>query len=187
MFSAQIGFNRNILESTGSTKDYYAPWKYTFSKLGSFDEQYNPKYYLLFSACLWSHHQQLCLLIVMSFLYLQKKSTNKPIWCFCKLIFLYNWLDRYNFRWLFLRELKIDKRNSNIIYYCSYYRYILVSSAGAIGFALALLNNGVLMFIDNNQIKCIKNSGKKQFKCSNKIIIAANIMILGVQQNCIRV
>ncbi|CAL6065798.1 DUF998_domain-containing protein [Hexamita inflata] len=54
MFSAQIGFNRNILESTGSTKDYYAPWKYTFSKLGSFDEQYNPKYYLLFSACLWS-------------------------------------------------------------------------------------------------------------------------------------
>ncbi|CAL5973389.1 Hypothetical_protein [Hexamita inflata] len=93
MFSAQIGFNRNILESTGSTKDYYAPWKYTFSKLGSFDEQYNPKYYLLFSV-------------------------------------------------------------------------------------LALLNNGVLMFIDNNQIRCIKNSGKKQFKCSNKIIIAANIMIV---------
>ncbi|CAL5986460.1 Conserved_hypothetical protein [Hexamita inflata] len=169
MFSAQIGFNKNILEKTGSTKDYYAPWKYTFSKLGSFDDQYNPKYYLLFSACLWS---LIAFDIPMTFfIYRRNQLISKFGASISQIFYIIGWIGII-LDGCFCTSTKLIKGTQ--IQYISV--HIKVSSAGAIGFALALLNNGVLMFIDQNNIGCIKNSGKKQFKCAKQIIIVAIIM-----------
>ncbi|CAL6038814.1 Conserved_hypothetical protein [Hexamita inflata] len=173
MLSAWLTFNHNIWVTTGSKERYYAPWEYTFSKLGSFDAECNPHFFLLFSACLWS-------LVAFDipltfFMHRHNAIISKPGAIVSSVFYVIGWLGIFLDGCFCSSHRKIG--NSNVEFMSI---HIKVSGAGMGGFAIALFNNAVLMFRDRftwvKKVKWANHSGRNLYKCHGHVFAAAAIM-----------
>ncbi|CAL6056845.1 Conserved_hypothetical protein [Hexamita inflata] len=157
--AAWVTFDLNVWKREHSRKNFYAPWNNTFSELGSRDDNKNPKYYLLFSCCLWW-------LIIFDiplsfFVYRRNVVINKVAAVTSQVFYVVGWIC-ITFVGCFNSTMqKIP--GMNVV---SMDIHVPAAVLGMIGFAAALFNNALNMVRD--QTKCQrKNNQVNQQKLFN--------------------
>ncbi|CAL6082339.1 Conserved_hypothetical protein [Hexamita inflata] len=151
MVAAWVTFDLNVWKREHSRTNFYAPWNNTFSELGSRDDSKNPKYYLLFSCCLWW-------LIVFDiplsfFVYRRNVVINKVAAVTSQVFYVIGWIGITLDGCFCSTMQKIP--GTNVV---SMDIHVPASTLGMIGFAVALFNNAFNMVRD--QTKCL---GKRRW------------------------
>ncbi|CAL6013492.1 Conserved_hypothetical protein [Hexamita inflata] len=177
MVAAWVTFDLNVWKRDHSRKNFYAPWNNTFSELGSRDDNKNPKYYLLFSCCLWW-------LIVFDiplsfFVYRRNVVINKVAAVTSQVFYVIGWIGIILDGCFCSTMQKIP--GTNVV---SMDIHVPASTLGMIGFAVALFNNAFNMVRD--QTKCLPkrrwadHQQRKLFKPKHVFISAIVFLVIAV-------